>query len=76
MTRHTELPATCRDHDPVTRTGSVLLDDGTLLPYSAKAFDGAGLLLLRSGQRVRIRLDATAEQPVVVAVTLATFALP
>ena len=76
MTRPTELPATCRDHDPVTRTGSVLLDDGTLLRYSATAFDAGGLLLLRSGQRVRIRLDVTTEQPRVIAVTLATFALP
>ncbi len=71
----TDLAATVRDHDVVTRTGSVLLDDGTLLRYAAAAFDAGGLRLLRSGQRVRVRLDG-AEPPTVVAITLATFDLP
>ncbi len=70
----TELPATVREHDTATRTGSVLLDDGTSLPYSASAFDAGGLLLLRSGQRVRLRLDG--EPPTVVAITLVSFDLP
>ena len=69
----TDLPATVRDHDPVSRTGSVLLDDGTLLPYAAAAFDAGGLRLLRPGQRVRIRLDAAGA---VTAVTLVSFDLP
>ena len=69
----TELPATSRDHDPVSRTGSVLLDDGTTLSYSAEAFDAGGLRLLRPGQRVRLRVDPAWT---VTAVTLASFDLP
>lgn len=51
------MQATVRSFDPVTRTGSVLLDDGTELPYGAAAFDSGGIRLLRSGQRVRIEVD-------------------
>jgi len=36
----------------------VLLDDGSLLPFPARAFDASGLRLLRLGQRVRLELDA------------------
>jgi len=71
----TDVAATARHHDAGTRTGSVLLDDGTLLHYAAAAFDAGGLRLLRSGQRVRVRLD-DAEPPTVLAITLATFDLP
>lgn len=67
------VAATVRDHDVDTRTGSVLLDDGTLLPYSTSAFEAGGLRLLRSGQRVRLRLD---EAGTVTALTLPTFDLP
>ncbi|HSN07372.1 MAG TPA: hypothetical protein VLV82_08525 [Candidatus Angelobacter sp.] len=69
-----ELAATAREHDAVSRTGSVLLDDGTLLRYDAAAFDAGGLRLLRSGQRVRVRLDADPET--IVAITLVSFELP
>ena len=67
------VAATVRHHDVDARTGSVLLDDGTLLPYSAAAFDAGGLRLLRSGQRVRLRLD---EAFSVTAITLPSFDLP
>jgi len=70
----TETAATVRAHDVAARTGSVLLDDGTLLPYDAAAFDAGGLRLLRSGQRVRIRLDA--DRGAILALTLSTFDLP
>ena len=71
----TDLAATARDHDVETRSGTVLLDDGTLLRYGAAAFDAGGLRLLRSGQRVRVRVD-DGEPSTVVAITLATFDLP
>jgi 2-phospho-L-lactate guanylyltransferase len=68
-----EMPATARDHDADARSGSVLLDDGTLVGYSATAFDAGGLRLLRPGQRVRVRRDPDG---VIVALTLPTFELP
>jgi 2-phospho-L-lactate/phosphoenolpyruvate guanylyltransferase len=67
------VAATVRDHDVHARSGSVLLDDGTLLRYSAAAFDAGGLHLLRSGQRVRLRRD---EAGTVTALTLPSFDLP
>jgi len=52
------VQGTVRSFDARTRTGDVLLDDGTLLAFPARAFDASGLRLLRLGQRVRIRVDA------------------
>lgn len=51
--------------------GSVLLDDGTELPYAAEAV-AAPLRRLRTGQRVHLRL----EEGRVVALTLWTLPLP
>ncbi|WP_334665306.1 hypothetical protein, partial [Streptomyces cyaneofuscatus] len=47
------MQATSYTYDPETRSGSVLLDDGTPVEFDAPAFDAGGLLLLRPGQRVR-----------------------
>ncbi|WP_255955482.1 hypothetical protein [Streptomyces odontomachi] len=55
------MQATAYTYDPETRTGSVLLDDGTPVPFDATAFDAGGLRLLRPGQRVRIEVTKTAE---------------
>jgi 2-phospho-L-lactate/phosphoenolpyruvate guanylyltransferase len=65
------MQATVRSFDATTHSGDVLFDDGTALSFDASAFDPSGLLLLRVGQRVRLRLDDAGE---VVFVTLATFA--
>ncbi|MFJ4716212.1 hypothetical protein [Streptomyces sp. NPDC088785] len=70
------MQATAYTYDPETRSGSVLLDDGTPVPFAADAFDAGGLRLLRPGQRVRIevRQDAApAGPPTITLVTLQTF---
>jgi 2-phospho-L-lactate guanylyltransferase len=64
------MQATVRTFDPLTRAGTVLLDDGVELPYDDAAFDAGGLRLARFGQRVRIEVDATRER--VTFLTLAT----
>jgi 2-phospho-L-lactate/phosphoenolpyruvate guanylyltransferase len=66
------MQATVATFDPATRTGSVLLDDGTELPYSADAFDGGGLRLTRVGQRVRIETTGSGPDERVTFLTLAT----
>ncbi|MFP3987670.1 hypothetical protein U9R90_09210 [Streptomyces sp. E11-3] len=69
------MQATSYTYDPETRCGSVLLDDGTPVPFDAAAFDAGGLLLLRVGQRVRIEVDEstkTGGQPRITLVTLQT----
>ncbi|MEE1938605.1 hypothetical protein V1L54_04120 [Streptomyces sp. TRM 70361] len=73
------MQATAYTYDPETRSGSVLLDDGTPLPFDTAAFDAGGLRLLRPGQRVRIEVaagtgtgDGAAERRITL-VTLQTF---
>jgi cold shock CspA family protein len=66
------VQATVRTYDAQTRSGSVLLDDGTELAFDAAAFDAGGLRLLRFGQRVNI---AVADERITV-ITLGTFPLP
>jgi hypothetical protein len=70
------MQATAFTFDPRTRGGSVLLDDGTPLPFDAEAFDAGQLRLLRPGQRVRVRTEGSGEARRVVFVTLQTFADP
>jgi hypothetical protein len=66
------MQGTVRSYDERSRSGSVYLDDGTVLEFAAPALRGSGLRLLRPGQRVRIRRDAGP----ISAITLATFPLP
>ncbi|MFE6198981.1 hypothetical protein [Streptomyces sp. NPDC057838] len=54
------MQATAYTYDPDSRSGQVLLDDGTPVPFDAAAFDAGGLLLLRPGQRVRIEVERPA----------------
>ncbi|QXJ24844.1 hypothetical protein AGRA3207_006248 [Actinomadura graeca] len=66
------MQGTVKAFDAETRSGSVLLDDGTELPFDAGAFDAGGLRLARFGQRVNLAMDGDR----VSAVTLSTFPLP
>ncbi|MFE0100855.1 hypothetical protein [Streptomyces sp. NPDC059009] len=67
------MQATAYTYDPESRTGSVLLDDGTPVPFGAPAFDAGGLRLLRPGQRVRIEVEGAGEERRITLVTLQTF---
>jgi 2-phospho-L-lactate guanylyltransferase len=67
------VQATVRSFDPRSRTGDVLLDDGSLMTFPARAFDASGLRLLRIGQRVRLELD---DDGGVGFVTIATLPAP
>jgi len=64
------MQATVATYDPQTRSGTLLLDDGTELAFPAAAFNASGLRLLRLGQRVRIEHDASGRMS---RVTLPTF---
>jgi cold shock CspA family protein len=66
------MQATVKDYDRDTRTGSVLLDDGSELAFDTAAFDAGGLRLLRLGQRVNIAVEGDR----IAVVTLSTFPLP
>ncbi|WP_406274197.1 hypothetical protein OHT93_27270 [Streptomyces sp. NBC_00191] len=66
------MQATSYTYDSDTRSGSVLLDDGTPVEFDAAAFDAGGLRLLRPGQRVRIETEGQDEALRITLVTLAT----
>ncbi|MFB7504384.1 hypothetical protein [Streptomyces broussonetiae] len=66
------MQATAYSYDPETRSGQVLLDDGTPVPYDTAAFDAGGLLLLRPGQRVRIETEGEGDARRITLVTLQT----
>lgn len=72
MTYAPNVQATIAAFDPNTRSGSVLLDDGTELPYAADAFDAGGLRITRVGQRVRIRTAGSGGDVRVTFLTLIT----
>ena len=67
------VQATVRSFDPRTRSGDVLLDDGSELAFAAAAFDASGLRLLRLGQRVRIETDESGR---VLRLTIPTLQFP
>ncbi|MDT0568377.1 hypothetical protein PV379_13780 [Streptomyces caniscabiei] len=67
------MQATAYTYDPATRTGQVLLDDGTPLPFDTPAFDAGALRLLRPGQRVRIETEGEGEALRITLITLQTF---
>ncbi|MFJ3905818.1 hypothetical protein [Streptomyces sp. NPDC090025] len=67
------MQATAYTYDPETRSGSVLLDDGTPVEFGAEAFAAGGLRLLRPGQRVRIETAGEGAGRRITLVTLQTF---
>ncbi|MQY39394.1 hypothetical protein SRB17_74160 [Streptomyces sp. RB17] len=66
------MQATAYTYDAETRSGQVLLDDGTPVPFDAAAFTAGGLLLLRPGQRVRIETEGQGDSLRITLVTLQT----
>ena len=66
------MQATAYTYDPESRSGQVLLDDGTPVPFDAAAFDAGGLRLLRPGQRVRIEVEGAQDALRNTVVTLQT----
>ncbi|MCF0090453.1 MULTISPECIES: hypothetical protein [unclassified Streptomyces] len=67
------MQATAYTYDSETRSGQVLLDDGTTVAFDAAAFDAGGLRLLRPGQRVRVEGDGEGGALRITLVTLQTF---
>ncbi|MFE9253445.1 hypothetical protein [Streptomyces sp. NPDC007088] len=67
------MQATAYTYDAQDHTGSVLLDDGTPVPFDAAAFTAGGLRLLRPGQRVRIETTGEGPSRRITLVTLQTF---
>ncbi|MDQ3615285.1 MAG: hypothetical protein M3393_01390 [Actinomycetota bacterium] len=55
------MQATVSSYDFEDSSGTVLLDDGVQLSFTAQALIGSGLRLLRPGQRVRLDVRGSGE---------------
>jgi 2-phospho-L-lactate guanylyltransferase len=55
------MQGTIATYDQATHSGTLLLDDGTELPFGAAAFGRSGLRLLRLGQRVDVEAEVSGE---------------
>ncbi|MGN9839000.1 hypothetical protein ACTMTI_12840 [Nonomuraea sp. H19] len=66
------MQGTVRSFDEGTRSGTVFLDDGTVLDFGTAAFDAGPLRLLRTGQRVNLAMAAGE----ITYITLSTFPVP
>ncbi len=51
------MQGTVREFSEETRSGSVILDDGTDIPLPAAAFSRSGLRKLAAGQRVSFEVE-------------------
>ncbi|HVF04605.1 MAG TPA: hypothetical protein VNA20_07185 [Frankiaceae bacterium] len=51
------MQGTVKEFSEETRSGSVILDDGTEIALPAPAFSRSGLLKLAVGQRVRFTIE-------------------
>jgi 2-phospho-L-lactate guanylyltransferase len=60
------VQATVHDYDQATACGTLVRDDGVLVPFGAEAFARSRLRLLRPGQRLTVDV----EDGVVVALRL------
>jgi hypothetical protein len=65
--------ATVHTFDVSSGSGSVITDDGLVIPFSGQAWQHSRLLTLRVGQRVRVTLSGDEANTQVAALTLATF---
>ncbi|GAA0801323.1 cold-shock protein [Spirilliplanes yamanashiensis] len=52
------MQGTVATFDPDTRTGTLVLDDGSELAFPEAAFAASGLRHLRQGQRLTVETDA------------------
>lgn len=70
------MQGTVHTFDAATGSGTVLLDDGSPLPFPASAFEASGLRLLRPGQRVRLKVEGEGPARTVIFLTIATLSDP
>ena len=66
------MQGTVREFSEETRSGSVVLDDGTVIALPADAFSRSGLRKLQMGQRVRFETAGEGDDRAVVEINLAT----
>jgi 2-phospho-L-lactate guanylyltransferase len=66
------VQATVHRFDPATRSGSVVTDEGLLVPFDASAFADSSLRHVRTGQRLTVVVEGAGSDAHVVAMSLGT----
>ena len=66
------MQGTVKEFSEETRSGSVILDDGTVLPLPAATFSKSGLRKLAFGQRVRIEVSGEGDARTVSGINIVT----
>ena len=64
---------TIKDYDEQVRTGTLLMDDRTVVAFDATAIEGSNIRTLRLGQRVRFELVDLDGAPTARSLRLVTF---
>jgi cold shock CspA family protein len=64
---------TVKEYDEANRAGSLLMEDRTEVAIDATSLEGAGIRLLRLGQRVRFELVDEGGRKVARSLRLVTF---
>jgi 2-phospho-L-lactate guanylyltransferase len=70
------VQATLHRFDAATRSGTVVTDDGLLVPFDAEAFSGSRLRHIRTGQRLTVVVEGSGAEARIVAMSLGTVGLP
>lgn len=66
------MQGTVREFSEATRSGSIILDDGTDIPIPPAAFSQSGLRKLAVGQRVRFEVEGEGAERVVRELNIVT----
>jgi cold shock CspA family protein len=64
------MQATVASFDANTKSGTVVMDDGLRLAFSAEVFAHSGARMLRPGQRVFVEIDRSGAIPTLDAMWL------
>jgi len=64
------MQATVYSFDPATGSGSVVTDDGEVLPFGGKALDESPLRLVRPGQRLTVAVAGAGKETHVTGLAL------
>ena len=64
---------TIRDYDPRTRTGTLFMDDESEVHIDATSVEGAGIRILRIGQRVKFDVAEVSGKKMARTLRIVTF---
>jgi len=70
------VQASVHRFDPATGAGTVVTDDGLVLPFAPEAFAASRLRHLRTGQRLTVQIEGEGPDAAVVGLALGRVGVP